>query len=233
MAPMTDRHSVLIVDDNTLFAEAIARALRMNGIRVSGLAGSGAAALAAAVKRPPRLILVDIGLPDMSGLALGQRLLKTLPDARILALTAVTDARVAEEAFRIGFAGYLTKDMSVREFVDAVRSGLKGTAVPSSRLQRANGSEDAAAQVARLLAARLTPREWQVLALLVEGATSSRIARTLSISPNTLRSHSQRILSKLQVHSRLEAVAFAIRHNLTAETSWGASDRGSRVLSST
>ncbi len=163
----------------------------------------------------PDLILMDLGLPDQSGLAAGKAILERFPDAKILALTARNDHWAVEEALQIGFHGYVTKNTAVEEFVQAVRTVSAGQVVLPRRLSSGNGrSED---ENAALMAEQLTPREREVLTLLVQGASGDAIARPLGISPNTVRTHVQSILTKLQVHSRLEAAAFAVRHHLVSD----------------
>jgi two-component system, NarL family, nitrate/nitrite response regulator NarL len=169
-------------------------------------------AFVAMERERPDLVLMDLGLPDQSGLAAGKAILERFPDQKILALTARDDHWAVEEALQIGFHGYVTKNTAVEEFVQAVQTVSAGQVVLPRRLSSGNGrSED---EHAALMAEQLTPREREVLTLLVQGASGDAIARPLGISPNTVRTHVQSILTKLQVHSRLEAAAFAVRHHL-------------------
>ena len=211
---MEPSSAILIVDDHKLFAEAITSSLRAAGIEVLPVAATGGQALAEARKARPRLVLMDIGLPDESGLAIGRRMLDELPGVRIIALTALNDQQVAAEALRLGFSGFLTKDTPVAEFVNAIKSALAGSAVLSANLKPVANGHGHENVEASFLGDQLTPRERDVLGLLVEGASSPSIAETLSISPNTLRSHIQNILSKLQAHTRLEAAAIATKYEI-------------------
>jgi DNA-binding NarL/FixJ family response regulator len=195
-----------------LFAEAIRMTLVDLGMSVAGVVSTGEDAVTEVRRSRPDVILMDMSLPDQSGLAAGQVILKEWPDSKILALTAMNDPAVAQEAIRLGFRGYLTKDASVTQFVNSVRSVIDGHLVVPHRLGAAARGEQE--DHAALLAAQLTPRERQVLALLVEGADGRSVAKRLGISRNTVRTHVQSILSKLQVHSRLEAATFAVRHRL-------------------
>lgn len=203
---------VLIVDDHTLFADAIRPVLEGEGMCVVGVATTAHQALDSVDRERPDLILMDLGLPDQSGLAAGEQILDRFPEVRVVALTALDDRRTVHEALRAGFHGYLTKDTPVAEFVHAIRAVLGGQVVLPRRL--GPGGERGAADYAALLAEQLTPRELEVLVLLVEGANGRAIARSLGISANTVRTHVQSILTKLQVHSRLEAATFAVRHRL-------------------
>jgi two-component system, NarL family, nitrate/nitrite response regulator NarL len=205
---------VLIVDDHTLFAEAIRLTLEDVGLSVIDIVSLGSEAIEVADRLHPDIILMDIALPDQSGLATGRAILERHPDAKIVAVTALSERAAVEEALRIGFVGYLSKDSSIEQFVDAVRSAMDGNVVLPHRLS-SNGRRPAhqEEQVA-LLTSQLTPREREVLALLVEGASGEVAARKMGISSNTVRTHVQSVLTKLQVHSRLEAATFAVRNRL-------------------
>lgn len=188
-------------------------ALEDAGMSVIAVVATGEEGIEWAVRSRPDVVLMDVGLPDQSGLSAGSAILERWPEAKILALTGLSDRLVAEEAIRIGFRGYLTKDARVEQFVNSVRSVMDGQLVLPHRLGP-TGRRSPAEQDAALLASQLTGREREVLALLVEGANGQVVADRLRISRNTVRTHVQSILTKLQVHSRLEAATFAVRHRL-------------------
>lgn len=188
-------------------------ALEDLGMSVVDVVSLGAEALAAVDRLAPDVILMDIGLPDQSGLAVGRTILERHPEARIIALTALSERTLVNEALGIGFLGYLTKDTPVSQFVNAIRSAVDGHLVLPHRLSPAARPSQQEDEIA-LLASQLTPREREVLALLVQGANGKVAAAELGISSNTVRTHVQSILTKLQVHSRLEAATFAVRHRL-------------------
>jgi two-component system nitrate/nitrite response regulator NarL len=198
-----------------LFAEALRRTLEDEGMGAVGIATSGKEAVRAAARARPDLVLLDLGLPDAHGLEVGERLLAQLPDAKVVAITALRDSAAVGEAMRVGFHGFLTKETPLAELTPNLRAVLNGQVVLPHRLApAAAGRRRARDSTAALLASHLTAREKDVLGLLVEGANGAQIARRLSISPNTVRTHVQSILTKLQVHSRLEAAAFAVRHKI-------------------
>lgn len=205
---------VLIVEDQSLFAEAIEVALCDQGVDVVGVARTGCDALEMLTTTDPDVVLMDIGLPDMGGLVVGWTMLKQRPDLKILALTALRDGRAARDALRAGFSGYLTKDTDIGRLIRAIDSALAGEVTIPKRLARqaAGDHGDAVA----LMISQLTQREREVLALLSEGADSAAIAARCGISRNTVRTHVQSILAKLNVHSRLEAAAFAVQHGLVS-----------------
>jgi len=207
---------VLVVDDHALFTDAILPVLGgMEEMEMLGVARSGREALELFGLKRPDLLLLDLGLPDMNGIELGRLLLESRPDVRILALTGRRDAQAVKEAMAAGFTGYLTKDTPLPSFSERIRSALRGEVVVPQWLEaprvvtRTQG--DATAE---LLAGQLTPREREVLSLLVEGSDNAEIARRLAVSANTVRTHVQSILTKLGVRSRLQAAAFAVRHQV-------------------
>ena len=209
------RPRVLIVEDHLLFAEAIQAQLEAGGVDVVEVVTTGQDGVRAAMRERPDIVLVDLGLPDQSGLAAGAAILDQLPETSVLALTALEDTWAVKSALRSRFSGYLTKDIPVREFVDAVRAALGGQVIVSRRSASAiTGDREGRKKGAELLAEQLTGRELEVLRLLVEGASGEQISRRLRISPNTVRTHVQSILTKLQVHSRLEAATFAVRNGI-------------------
>ena len=206
---------ILIVEDHKLFAEVIRSTLEGLGMRVIEVAHSGDQALSTATREQPDLVLLDLGLPDEDGLSVGKKIIDACPDSKVVAVTALSDSRAVTEAIRLGFAGYVTKDTPVTQFVSSVRAVLNGQVVMPAKLAKAAaGGRSKEEQEAALLATQLTDRERELLTLLVQGLNSKEIAVRLSISPNTVRTHVQSILTKLQVHSRLEAAAFAVRYGL-------------------
>lgn len=172
-------------------------------------------ALESVDRERPDIVLVDIRLPDESGLDVGRKILERFPDVRVVAVTAITDVDVMREAIGMGFGGFLTKDTPVGDFVGHLEAILAGQVVVTGRLTQMKGKAPTPADDdAALLARQLTARELEVLALLAEGSSGPEIARRLTVSSNTVRTHIQNILTKLQVHSRLEAAAFAVRHGI-------------------
>jgi DNA-binding NarL/FixJ family response regulator len=206
---------VLIVDDHALFSEALGPLLEQNGMEVLGIAGSGAEALEAVRRERPEVVLVDLGLPDMTGLALGREILDEEPEAKVLAVTGMDHARVAREVLQAGFHGFLTKDTPLPQFIRSVKAVMEGQVINLPRREsRRTAAGDEDQRDAALLAGQLTPRELEVLEILVHGGSNAEIARQLQLSPNTVRTHVQSILTKLQVRSRLEAAAFAVRFGI-------------------
>jgi DNA-binding NarL/FixJ family response regulator len=206
---------ILIIDDHRLFAEAVRTALSGNGLEILPVASTGREGVEAARSQRPDLVLVDLVLPDTSGIDVGRRILQDCPEARVMAVTGLNDTGILQQVMRAGFHGYLTKDSPIALLVESIHAVANGQMVIPHRLAAgAAGDKTSAERDAELLAKQLTPRERSVLILLVEGSASEEIALRMSISPNTVRTHIQNILTKLQVHSRLEAAAFAVRYGL-------------------
>lgn len=208
----------MIVDDHVLFADAMTVALRKKEMEVVR-AYTAAEALETVGSDRFDLVLMDIGLPDGNGLLVGAQIVAEHDDLKVLAVTALEDRDAAVQAIRSGFHGYITKDTDLTRFLAAIDSALSGQVVMPRRLMR-NETANRGDSMAALIAS-LTAREREILALLTEGMSGEHIAEALGISQNTVRTHVQSILTKLQVHSRLEAAAFAVQHGLVRNRDLG------------
>ena len=206
--------TVLIVDDHVLFAQGLEAALRERGIRVVGMATRGRDAVALARRERPDIILMDVDLPDMDGVSAGRRILSESPEVKMVALTGLQDSGLVREAIRAGFQGFVMKESSITELIASMTAVAHTQAVIPHEAAKALAGLRSEAQEAQLLSKHLTDREREVLALLVDGASSKTLAERLFLSPNTVRTHIQNICFKLQVHSRLEAVAFAVKYGI-------------------
>jgi two-component system, NarL family, nitrate/nitrite response regulator NarL len=210
---------VLLVDDHRLFTGVMRMALEELGMEVLVAVSTAADGIEAARRERPDLVLLDLGLPDEDGIVAGRALLDELPDMKIIAVTAQADQRRAKEAIRAGFRAFVMKSITMSEFESSIAAVLDGHVVVPGRFGRATAGEQSAEErQGELLLSQLTPREQEILELLADGMSSTAIARGLNISPNTVRTHIQSLMSKLQVHSRLEAAAFAVRHGVLDAT---------------
>ncbi|GAA3055646.1 response regulator [Actinokineospora globicatena] len=210
---MTD---LLLCDDHTVFADALSTVLTQHGFTVRGVAATVAGAVAALRGLKPDLCLLDRTLADGDGVAALGELIKASPHTKILVLTADENPDTVTRALEAGAAGYLHKTGSVTALAQALRRALNGEVVVElpNRVGRTQSSE---VGDAHRLAAHLTPRERQCLALLVEGASTVAMQRRMGISSTTVRTHIQALLTKLGVHSRLEAASFAVRNRLLVD----------------
>jgi DNA-binding NarL/FixJ family response regulator len=203
---------VLIVDDHPVVRRGLRVLLEVqDGIEVTGEAGDGPAALALAAERKPDVVLLDLKLPGLDGLAVLAELRNTT--ARVLILTSVTDPVAAGRAMREGAAGVLYKDVDPDALVRAIR------AVHDGHLLLAPGAAGTLLQPAtwqnRGLDA-LTAREREVLAELAQGRSNREIARALHVSEKTVKAHVSSVLAKLGVADRTQAALFAVRHERPA-----------------
>ncbi|HYU48833.1 MAG TPA: response regulator transcription factor [Candidatus Limnocylindria bacterium] len=208
---------VLLVDDHQLLTGALAKMMAHEAdIQVVGVAGSVGEAKALARERLD-VVLMDYRLPDGTGAEATRAIKARWPAARVVMLTALNDDETILESIQAGADGYLTKDRAVDEVVNAVRSAHAGeTLLPRSVIlgiaQRVAEARDRGTE--RRQVEPLTARELEVLRALTDGLSTPEICERLFIAPNTLRTHVQNIMGKLRVHSKLEAVAFALRHRL-------------------
>jgi len=206
---------VLLIDAHRLFADVIQTVLEGAGMEVVMVSTTAYQGIQAAEHLRPEIVLIDLALPDASGIEAGAAILKAVPGVKVLALTAVNDPRTVAEALRLGFHGYLTKDTPLTHFVGLINAAIAGQVVLPHRLAAgAAGARSQEERNAALLADQLTAREKEVLAQLVAGRSSVEMSRHFSVSPNTIRTHVQSIFAKLQVHSRLEAATFAVRYGI-------------------
>jgi DNA-binding NarL/FixJ family response regulator len=208
---------VLFVEDHQLLAEALAAMLaREPDMEVVGTAGSVADAKVMARERVD-VVLMDYRLPDGTGADATRAIKARWPAARVVMLTAVKDDETVLESIQAGADGYLTKDRAAEDVVQAVRAAYAGeTLLPRSVIVEIARRVAAAKERGddRKLVEPLTPRELEVLRALTDGLSTPEICEKLYIAPNTLRTHVQNIMGKLRVHSKLEAVAFALKNRL-------------------
>lgn len=208
---------VLLVDDHRLLAQALAGHLALeDDMRIVGTAGSVAEAKDLA-REPVDVVLMDYRLPDGTGVEATRAIKARWPSSRVVMLTGIDDDETVLESIQAGADGYMTKDKAVEEVVATVRAAFAGaTLLPRHVImtiaRRVAEARDRAAE--RMPVEALTPRELEVLKALTEGLSTPEICESLFITPNTLRTHVQNIMGKLHVHSKLEAVAFALRHRL-------------------
>jgi DNA-binding NarL/FixJ family response regulator len=207
---MTRPLSVLIVDDHPVVRRGLRVLLEVqDGIEVVGEAGDGATALMLAAEQAPDVILLDIKLPGMDGIAVLGELRARDSAARVLVLTSATEPASASLAVRSGAAGVLYKDVDPDALVRAIRS------VHDGHLLLAPEAADALARSAGVAVAgidALTAREREVLAEIAKGRSNREIARALGVSEKTVKAHVSSVLAKLGVQDRTQAALLAVRH---------------------
>jgi DNA-binding NarL/FixJ family response regulator len=209
---------VLVVDDQELFRRGLTMLLGVEpGIEVVGEAGDGVEGTALAETAAPDVVLLDIRMPKRSGIEACVAIKETVPSAKIIMLTVSDEEADLYEAVKSGAAGYLLKDSSIDEVAQAVRVVADGQSLISPSM--AVKLIDEFKQMTRpardsVPGLRLTDRELEVLKQVAKGLNNRDIAKNLYISENTVKNHIRNILEKLQLHSRMEAVMYAVREKL-------------------
>jgi DNA-binding NarL/FixJ family response regulator len=209
---------VVVVDDQELFRRGLTMLLGVeDDIEVVGEAGDGVAATELAISVAPDVILMDVRMPKRSGIEACLAIKETAPAARIIMLTVSDEEADLYDAVKNGASGYLLKDSSIDEVAQAVRVVADGQSLISPSM--AIKLLDEFKQMSRsdrqqVPTPRLTERELEVLKLVAQGLNNREIAKRLFISENTVKNHVRNILEKLQLHSRMEAVMYAVREKL-------------------
>ncbi|HEY7280876.1 MAG TPA: response regulator transcription factor [Actinomycetota bacterium] len=214
-----ERLRVLIVDDHALFRRGLQMVLDAEpDIEVVGEAGDGHQALERAQELMPDVVLMDVRMPRRSGIEATREIRDALPHVRIIMLTVSDEEADLYEAIKAGAAGYLLKEVSTDEVPEAIRSVVAGQSRISPSMASKLLNEFAAwsrrAETPGIAAPTLTERELEVLRLVAQGMANKDIARELFISENTVKNHVRNILDKLRLHSRMEAVVYAVREHL-------------------
>ena len=209
---------VAVVDDQELFRRGLTMLLGVeDDIEVVGEASDGIAGTELAASAVPDVILMDVRMPKLSGIEAITAVRNAAPGARIVMLTVSDEEADLYEAIKGGASGYLLKDASIDEVAQAVRVVADGQSLISPSM--AMKLLDEFKQMSRtdrqqLPTPRLTDRELEVLKLVAQGLNNREIAKRLFISENTVKNHVRNILEKLQLHSRMEAVMYAVREKL-------------------
>ena len=204
------RIRVLIADDHAVVRRGLRTFLELqDDIDVVGEAADGRECVAAALDLVPDVILLDLAMPGMDGVAALRELKAAGSPARILVITSFTDPAVAVPAVRAGAAGVLYKDVEPRDLASAIRSVHAGHVLLQPDVAAALMAPDPAA------ASPLTAREREVLAEIAQGRSNREIARALSLAEKTVKTHVSNVLMKLGVADRTQAALFAVRHGLT------------------
>ena len=211
---------VLVVDDHALFRRGLEMVLGQEpDIAVVGEAGDGAEALELASALLPDIVLMDVRMPRRSGIEACSAIKDVVPSAKIVMLTISDDEADLYEAVKAGASGYLLKEISIDEVAAAIRSVAGGQSLISPSMASKLLAEFAMMikkgdERQQVPAPRLTDRELEVLKLVARGLNNRDIAKELFISENTVKNHIRNILEKLQLHSRMEAVMYAVRERL-------------------
>ncbi len=210
---------VLVVDDQELFRRGLTMLLASeDGIDVVGEAGDGVEGTTLAESVAPDVVLLDVRMPRRSGIEACRAIKESVPSAKIIMLTVSDEEADLYEAVKSGASGYLLKDSSIEEVAQAVRIVSEGQSLisPSMAVKLIDEFKQMSRPEKGTVGGglRLTDRELEVLRLVATGMNNREIAKQLVISENTVKNHVRNILEKLQLHSRMEAVMYAVKEKL-------------------
>ena len=211
---------VLVCDDHALFRRGLQMVLEQeHDLELVGEAADGEEVVVRAQELMPDVILMDVRMPRMSGIAAAREIKEALPHVKILMLTISDDEADLYEAIKAGASGYLLKEIPIEEVAQAIRSVWAGQSrispsMASKLLTEFAAMSKATEEKPQMPAPRLTEREMEVLRLVAQGLNNRDIAAKLFISENTVKNHIRNILDKLHLHSRMEAVVYAVREKM-------------------
>jgi NarL family two-component system response regulator LiaR len=211
-----DKIKVLIVDDHAIVRQGLRTFLELqDDIQVVGEAENGREAVEGARQWEPDVVLMDLVMPEMDGIEATRRICARHPDIKIIALTSFSSDEKVFSAIKAGAAGYQLKDVSPHDLVDAVRAAHQGETllhpeIAKKLMAEVAGREEKSEPDPNVL----TERELEVLGLIARGFSNSQIAKELTISEKTVKSHVSNILSKLHVDDRTQAAIYALKKGL-------------------
>ncbi|HEX2089216.1 MAG TPA: response regulator transcription factor [Actinomycetota bacterium] len=204
---------ILIVDDHPVTRQGLRSALGSSKeVEVVGEAASGDEAVEAVKQLQPHVVFMDVRMPGMSGIEATKEIREAAPDTKVILFTVEESRAAIADAIRAGVSGYLLKDVSAGELIQAAKLALEGKAVIHPTLTRAFIEE--VQYVEQRPETPLSRRESQILQKVAYGATTKEVAHDLQISPHTVKTHLERIFEKLGANDRAQAVAIALRKGL-------------------
>jgi DNA-binding NarL/FixJ family response regulator len=210
---------VLLVDDHDVVRRGLRALIESHGgWEISGEAGSGREAIEKAQKLKPDVVILDFGIPDMSGLEVARRVLKTRPEAQVLVVTMHDAEDLVADALKIGVRGFILKSDASRELVAALKALSQHRPYFTPRVAQMvlDGflTHTELPDSGRIARNRLSPREREVVQLLAEGKSNKEIASKLHISVKTVEAHRSNTMHKLDLHSISQLTRYAIRNGL-------------------
>lgn len=223
---MADPKTVLLVDDHPLFREGLKSLLKHHsGFEVIGEAGNGHEGLAKAKELEPNLVVMDLSLPDKSGMEVTRAIRSLLPETRIMILSMHSKIDYITEAFRYGATGYVAKESVSERLIECLESVANGgyfidSSISHKVVERLLKFNEKDSKITDAGYGNLTSREQQVMRMLAEGLSKKRIADQLCISPKTVENHRANIMNKLELRNTFELVRYAARLGLIDVDLW-------------
>ncbi len=223
---MVQKRSILLVDDHPLFREGLKSILaNCSWLEVVGEAENGREGVEKAKKLMPDLVVMDLSLPDQSGIDVTRKIRSILPETRIMMLSMHSKIDYIAEAFRAGVTGYVVKKSTSERLVECLKAISKGeyfldTSITHKVVKSLMESDKKEAKITDAGYDTLTPREQQIMRLLAEGLSVKDSAKELFISPKTVENHRTNIMNKLDLHSAMELVRYAARLGLIDVDLW-------------
>ncbi len=208
--------TILLIDDHPMLRQGVAQLIELeDGLKVVGQAGDGAEGIAQAHALNPDMILLDMNMKGMNGIATLVEMRKQAIDARIIFFTVSDSQQDVSAALQAGADGYLLKDSEPEDLLPAIKEAAEGQQVFSPQLAKimANALREGSGE-SSLLKAELTPRELDILKLIANGKTNKHIAIELSITESTVKVHVKNLLKKLRLRSRVEAALWAVEQKV-------------------
>jgi two-component system response regulator NreC len=214
---MSDRIKVVLVEDHTIVREGLRPLLERRGIQVIGEAGDGLQAVKIVKELVPQLVIMDVALPRLGGIEATHRIVKSMPDAKVIMLTIHDEPQFVYKALEAGAKGYLVKETPFEELMTAIKAVMMGETYLSSNfppgliesyvrnMKRGKKTDEFS---------QLTRREREILGYIAEGYTSPQIAKMLFISKKTVENHRANIMEKLAIHDTAGLVRYAIKIKL-------------------
>lgn len=211
--------SIILVDDHAIMRDGLRHLLsEESDIEVVGEADNGREAVKLALEKKPDIVIMDIAMQDMNGIEATRQIKSKNPDIKVIALSMHSERQIVVGVFRAGASGYLLKDSSSLELVDAIRTIHLGRKYLSQKISDIVLQEisDIKKETGEIGVDVLTNRECEILQLISEGNSTKKIADVLFISPKTVESHRANIMEKLDIHNIPELTKYAIRAGLTS-----------------
>jgi DNA-binding NarL/FixJ family response regulator len=223
---MDQKKTIIVVDDHPLFREGLKSIIgRITQYKVVGEAGNGREALKLIKELKPDLVLVDMSLPDQTGIELTRKILELSPTIRIVIVSMHSKADYIFKAFQAGATGYVVKESASEKLLQAIDNVLKGdyfmdSHVSKEVVRKLIGIQNKEQKITDAAFNTLTPREQEIMILVAEGLTTNQISERLFISPKTVENHRSSIMRKLNLHNTIEVARYAVKLGLIDIDLW-------------